>query len=119
MFGSWDDSILDSHVHWRRPCEFILDVPLTVSEKCSPRDAVKGVLTSLAVLSVFEIVGGRPDLVGRLVPSHYNKEGVYRVKLCQSGEWTHVTIDDYLPCVPLDLPYFTRISSGSIWPLLL
>lgn len=20
MFGSWDDSILDSHVHWRRPC---------------------------------------------------------------------------------------------------
>lgn len=71
------------------------------------------------MLSSFKILGRRKELIEKLITKHYNKEGIYRIKLCQSGEWINITIDDYVPCAPLDLPYFSRNSSGQIWPILL
>jgi calpain-15 len=61
-----------------------------------------------------------PYLVERLfITQKYNKDGLYRVKLCKNGEWVEVTIDDYFPCSELGGPIFSRSNGNELWVLLL
>ncbi len=49
----------------------------------------------------------------------YNEEGVYRVRLCKSGEWQSVTVDDYFPCHVDGGPIFSTTKEQSLWMLIL
>jgi calpain-15 len=61
-----------------------------------------------------------PFLVERLfITQKYNKDGLYRVKLCKNGEWIEVTIDDYFPCSETGGPIFSRSNGNELWVLLL
>ena len=56
-------------------------------------------------------------LVRRLFEvTEYNSEGIYRISLYVQGRWKTITIDDYIPCLPRDGPFFVEIAdSPSIW----
>lgn len=62
----------------------------------------------------------RPKLVENLfITDKKNKEGVYRIKFCKSGEWVEVTIDDLFPCVPFSGPLFSKSHGNEMWVLLI
>ena len=50
----------------------------------------------------------------------YNKEGVYGVFLCDTGDWRLVIVDDYFPCTYSDGgPAFSKGNGNELWVLLL
>ena len=50
-------------------------------------------------LSALSLLSQRPALIERLfITKEWNKEGVYRLRICKDGEWVEVTIDDLFPC---------------------
>ena len=71
-------------------------------------------------LSAVSILAQRPPLIERLfVTKEWNKEGIYRLKICKDGEWIDVTIDDYFPCEVYGSPIFASFHSGELWVMLL
>jgi calpain-15 len=62
----------------------------------------------------------RPALIRRLfITKEYNKWGIYKMRLCKNGEWTVVTVDDYIPCYYNGGPMFSRAQGDELWVLLL
>lgn len=49
----------------------------------------------------------------------YNKEGIYRIRICKNGEWVTVTVDDYIPCYYNAGPMFAHSKGDELWVLLL
>jgi len=59
-------------------------------------------------------------LIERLfITKEWNKEGIYRVRICKGGSWREVTIDDLIPCEPRGEPIFTGCDNNEIWVMLL
>jgi calpain-15 len=59
-------------------------------------------------------------LIERLfITKEWNKEGIYRVKICKGGEWIEVTVDDLFPCEPNGDPLFTSCIDNEIWVMVL
>ncbi len=66
-----------------------------------PTDIKPGVLGDEWFLSALAMLAERPALLERLfITKEYNKEGIYRVRICKNGYWQQVTIDDLFPCYP-------------------
>ena len=62
----------------------------------------------------------RPGLIERLfITKTWNKEGVYRLRICLGGDWVDVTIDDLLPCSPYGGPLFAGCPRNELWVMLL
>ena len=70
--------------------------------------------------SALSALAERYNLVKRLFRNeNFSKYGIYQVKLCISGEWTCVTIDDYFPCIPQSNPLVSRSPDNELWVLIL
>lgn len=117
---------LDSIVHWRRPGEFLTNVPgagvepTIFGEGVEPLDVVKGQLGDNWFLGALATLAERPALIERLfLTKQFNPLGVYKVKICKNGEWQVVTIDDYFPCYTLGAPVFSKCQGTELWVLVL
>jgi calpain-15 len=71
-------------------------------------------------ISAVAILAERPALIERLFLSkEVNVNGIYRLKICKNGEWQVITIDDLIPCFPMDEPLFSKCHGNEIWMMLL
>ena len=71
-------------------------------------------------MSVLSVLANKPYLIDRLfVNKEYNKEGVYRLRICNNGEWQEITIDDLFPCQPFGDPLFASSVRNELWVMLL
>ena len=94
--------------------------PQIFQEDIDPNDIKQGYLPDCWFLSALSSLAERPALVKRLVlTKKYNKEGIYKIKLCKNGEWVTVTIDDYIPCYYNGGPIFSRGNGDELWVMLL
>jgi calpain-15 len=107
-------------VHWRRPKDFMKGKPKVFSDEIDPNDIKQGFLGNCWFLCAVASLAERPALVKRLfITKEYNKEGIYRLKICKNGEWVTVTIDDYIPCYYNAGPMFAHSNGDELWVLLL
>ena len=114
-----DQTGFDRVVQWRRPCQFIpqrsFDCLPTVfpAEPLNAKHITKGFLRDEYFLSaVAALIVKNENLVKRLFETKtYNEEGVYRIRLCRSGRWQTVTIDDFIPCQTGGGPLFSTLNS--------
>lgn len=83
-------------------------------------DIKQGIMPDCWFLSALACLAERPNLVKRLfVTKEYNEEGIYRIRIQKNGEWTLVTIDDFIPCYYNGGPMFTRSNNMELWVMLL
>lgn len=109
----------DFAVQWRRPHEF-MENPTIIENDIDPNDIKQGFLGDCWFLSALASLAERPGMVRRLfVTQEYNKEGIYKIRICKNGEWVTVTVDDYIPCRYNGGPLFSRGSSNELWVILI
>lgn len=48
-----------------------------------------------------------------------NPSGAYLVKLCKTGFWTQIRVDDFFPCYPGGGALYSRAHGPELWVLLL
>ena len=75
---------------WRRPNQFQSDIPKqkVFSDRLSPKDIAPGILADEWFLSAVSVLAEQPALIRRLfMTKDYNREGVYRLRLCKDGRW--------------------------------
>jgi calpain-15 len=107
-------------VHWRRPKDFMKGTPKVFSDSIDPNDIRQGFLGNCWFLCAVACLAERPALVKRLfITKEYNEEGIYRLRICKNGEWTLVTVDDYIPCSYNAGPMFAHSNGDELWVLLL
>ena len=107
-------------VHWRRPKDFMKGEIKVFSNSIDPNDIKQGFLGNCWFLCAVACLAERPALVKRLfVTKEYNEEGIYRLRICKNGEWTLVTVDDYIPCYYNAGPMFAHSNGNELWVLLL
>lgn len=58
-------------------------------------------------------------LPGEERPQEANAAGFYQLRLCNSGEWTTIRLDDIFPCFPGGGPVFSKANGDELWVLLL
>jgi calpain-15 len=106
-------------VHWRRPHEFMKNPKIFVDD-VDPNDIKQGILPDCWFLSALSCLAERPALIHRLfITDKYNKEGIYKIRICKNGEWHVVTIDDYIPCYYNGGPMFSRGNGEELWVMLI
>ena len=93
-------------------------------DSIDPQDIFQGcknsILNNEYFLSAVSILSQRPPLIERLFDTKiWNREGIYRLKICKGGEWIQVTIDDLFPCEPFGEPLFANCANNEIWVMLL
>lgn len=94
--------------------------PSIFQDGINPNDIKQGHLPNCWFLSALSSLAERPALVKRLIiTKNYNKEGIYKVRLCKNGEWQIITIDDYIPCYFNGGPMFARGNGDELWVMLL
>jgi len=94
--------------------------PKIFEDDIDPNDIKQGFLPDCWFLSALSCLAERPELVCRLIITpEYNKEGIYRIRLCKNGEWHTVTVDDYIPCYFNAGPIFSRANGDELWVLLI
>jgi len=114
-----DEYPFDFMVHWRRPHEFMKN-PAVFEHEIDPNDIKQGGLGDCWFLSALSSLAERPGMVKRLfITQEYNKEGIYKIKICKNGEWVVVTVDDYIPCRYNGGPIFSRGAGNELWVMLI
>lgn len=70
--------------------------------------------------SALSAVGETPSLVAALfgTQQRINSVGVYSIRLCVTGIWREVIVDDFFPCYPGAGPIFTQNHGQQTWVLL-
>jgi hypothetical protein len=138
-------SELDPHLPlaWRRLFAFLPDgaQPSFYDPVADPNDIQQGRLGDCWLCSALSAAGETPELIAALFTDddpdaeggralvngsrgsgrqvqRINNQGLYSVRLCISGRWTNVLVDDYFPCYPSAGPLFTRNHGSQIWVLL-
>ena len=107
-------------IQWRRPHEFMSGDIKVFSDTIDPNDIIQGALGDCWFLSALASLAENPHLIRRLfVTKQYNKQGIYKVRLCKNGEWQVITIDDYFPCRKRGGPCFARGNGNELWVMLL
>jgi calpain-15 len=86
------------------------------TESPEPHDVQAGILSAPYVASALAVIAERPALVERLfLTKTVSSSGLIRVKMVKNGEWVTVTLDDYLPCVPMGGLQCINTCSGDFW----
>jgi len=86
-------------------------------------DIKQGVLGDCYLLAVLSALSERPNRIKDLfVSQHFNKLGIYALKINVMGEWTECVIDDFIPCYKNFKQRgacFTRAHGNELWVVLL
>ncbi len=107
-------------VHFKRPEEFMTGAINVFYEGIDPHDIRSGELGDEWLLSAIQTISENPKLVERLfITKSFNPDGFYKLKICKSGEWTEVTVDDFFPCYVNGGPIFTFGQGNELWVMLL
>lgn len=82
-----------------------------------PNSIRQGALNNCYFLSAVAALAERPDRIKSLFLSQEpNEAGLYGVRLCLSGTWREILIDDYFPCdANKNFPSFSFSKDGSLW----
>ena len=124
-------SDLNYIVHWRRPQDFITNLKdentnynglriLYRNEIPLINDVKQGLLPTNNLDCVVNALTEKKNLINRLIRNKsFNKNGIYKIKLCIKGEWVTVIIDDYFPCLPFSSPIVSSTYSNDLWVLLI
>lgn len=131
-YGEHLKDLFDYIVHWRRAEDFCLEsinnnnndenkeIKIFNYNEPEPNDIQQGILPDTHLASALSALAEKYNLIRRLFKSEeFSKCGFYQVKLCLSGEWTSVYVDDYFPCIPLSNPLVSRSLSNELWVLIL
>lgn len=120
IFLGKEATTLPATPHWRRPRHFYSGELQLFAEVISPYDVKSGVLKDNWLIGAFSVLAERPLLLHRLFLTPTISEcGLYQLRLCRSGQWVTVTLDDYFPCYPNLTPLFSRCHGEELWVLLL
>ena len=120
IFLGKEATTLPATPHWRRPIQFYPGALQLFAEVLSPYDVKSGVLKDNWLVGAFSVLAERPPLLHHLFLTPTVSEcGLYQVRLCRSGQWVTVTLDDYFPCYPNLTPLFSRCHGEELWVLLL
>lgn len=106
---------------WRRPSEVWDEVPVLFKNGIEPDDVQQGGVADCWLMSALGAVAEFPDLVEKCFDlTCYRKKrcGLYRLRLCQGGQWRRVTVDDFFPYENGQFVY-SRSNERELWPLLL
>jgi len=105
------------------------DWPVHLFDNMSAQDIVQGGLGDCWLLAALSVVAEYPAFLPNFVfqQQECNHEGRYAFNLFDysKGNWTVVTIDDYIPCYPKSdfaespVPRFSQPRGNEIWVLLL
>ena len=98
-----DQTGFDRMIEWRRPCDFLpqgeFTDPITLFpiQPIQPVQMAKGILRNEHFHSaIAAILLKNENLIKRLFETkEFNEEGVYKLKICDTGRWRIVTIDDF------------------------
>ena len=84
-------------------------------------DIKQGVLGDCYLLAVLSALSERPNRIKDLfVSQHFNKLGIYALKINVMGEWTECVIDDFIPCYNKQRGMcFTKAHGNELWVVLL
>ena len=112
-------------VVWRRFSEFFEEPEVFIADEgvdISPNDIKQGKLGDCWLMCALGAIAEFPAVVKQLFPSGmetFQESGLYRVRVCQGGLWTLVTVDDYVPCALDGSPVFSRANGEELWVLLI
>lgn len=119
----------DLPLSWRRLHSFLPpassggDPPSFFLPSVDPNDVAQGRLGNCWFCSALSAVAETPELIARLFGppgvQQVNERGVYTVRLCITGQWRTIVIDDFFPCYTAGGPIFTRNHGAQLWCLLL
>ncbi|CAK8686231.1 unnamed protein product [Clavelina lepadiformis] len=109
-----------SNCQWLRPSEIKADEhssPWKVfQDNPQPSDIKQGILGNCWFLSGLSVLAERPDLLKHvMVTKETNEEGVYVVRLCKSGVWHTVIVDDLLPCNDRGKLLYSQSRRQQLW----
>jgi calpain-15 len=111
---------LDEVPVWKRPHQFMHGRPKLIEDDIDPNDIRQGALGDCWFLASMASLAENPAMVRRLfITDSYNEFGIYQLRICKNGEWTVVTIDDYIPCYPNGGPMFSSANGNELWAILL
>ena len=74
------------------------------------------------LFSAFFAISQRKRILRKIFEDQkFNEKGVYYAKICQNGQWTHIILDDFLPCIRTAQGFSHAFmqTTGAFWPLLL
>lgn len=115
--------------HWRRARHLLLKDHVSKEEDCivelynkevKPEYITQGEVANCWMLSVIAALAENPRMIRRVILNKKaNPFGLVRIKLCDMANWVIFSLDDYFPCYPLGLPFFTQNKEKELWPMIL
>ena len=88
-------------------------------EDIAPSDIKQGQLGDCYFLCVLACLAERPNRIRKLfLDSEINEEGVYGVRMMDSGKIKEIVMDDYFPC-HYSQPCFSQAKGNELWVMLL
>jgi calpain-15 len=71
-------------------------------------------------LSALTVIIERPELLDNvLITKKYNRQCIYRIRLCHNGEWKSVIIDDLFPCDESNCLLYAQAFRKQLWVILI
>lgn len=96
------------------------DLEWVVYRNPSYHDIKQGILGDCWLLSALAVIVEKPKLLDNiLITKAYNREGIYLIRLCHSGEWKTVILDEYFPCDESNSLLYAKAVRKQLWVILI